>query len=112
MTFGQLWEYVSRLGASGYNVAEQRVTLHRKIAYPLVTIIMVLVAIPFGVTIGRKGAMYGIGLAAILATGYFLLATFFTAAGAAGLVPAILAAWGANIIFGSGALAMILTVRT
>ena len=112
MTFGQLWEYVSRLGASGYNVAEQRVTLHRKIAYPLVTIIMVLVAIPFGVTIGRKGAMYGIGLAAILATGYFLLATFFTAAGAAGLVPAMLAAWGANIIFGSGALAMILSVRT
>jgi lipopolysaccharide export LptBFGC system permease protein LptF len=38
--------------------------------------------------------------------------TFFVAVGAAGLLPPMLAAWGANIIFGAGALYMMFTVRT
>ncbi len=73
---------------------------------------MTLIAVPFGVTIGRKGALYGIGLATILAGGYFLLMTFFVAAGSAGLLPPMLAAWGANIIFGAAAAYMGLAVRT
>jgi LPS export ABC transporter permease LptG/LPS export ABC transporter permease LptF len=112
MNFRELLDYVRRLGASGYNVAEHSVDLHRKLAFPMVTIVMTLLAIPFGVTIGRKGTLYGIGLAAILAGGYFLLMTFFVAVGAAGLLPPMLAAWGANIIFGAGALYMMFTVRT
>lgn len=112
MRYGDLREYVKRLGAGGYNVAEPTVNLHRKIAFPMVTIVMTLLAIPFGVTIGRKGALYGIGLATILAGGYFLLTTFFVAAGSAGLLPPMLAAWAANILFGAGAAYMILTVRT
>lgn len=112
MNFRELLEYVRRLGASGYNVAEHRVDLHRKLAFPMVTIVMTLLAVPFGVTIGRKGTLYGIGLAATLAGGYFLLMTFFVAVGAAGLLPPMLAAWGANIIFGAGALYMMFTVRT
>jgi LPS export ABC transporter permease LptG len=112
MRYGDLREYVKRLGAGGYNVAEPTVNLHRKIAFPMVTIVMTLLAIPFGVTIGRKGALYGIGLATILAGAYFLLTTFFVAAGSAGLLPPMLAAWAANILFGAGAAYMILTVRT
>ncbi len=112
MSFREYRDYVRRLGASGFNVAEQEVDLYRKVAFPAVTVVMTLLAIPFGVTLGRKGALYGIGLATILAAGYFLLMTFFLAVGAAGLMPPMLAAWGANIIFGAGALYMILTVRT
>jgi len=104
--------YVARLGASGFNVTEERVNLHRRLAFPLVTVVMTLLAIPFGVTIGRKGALYGIGLATILAGSYFLLMTFFVAFGSAGLLPPMLAAWGANILFAAGAIYMILTVRT
>jgi len=112
MTFGEYRDYVRRLGASGFDVAEQRVTLHTKLAFPFVTIVMTLLAVPFGVTVGRKGTLYGIGLAAILAVGYFLLMTFFAAAGSAGLLPPVLAAWGANILFGAGAAYLGLTVRT
>lgn len=104
--------YVARLGASGFNVTEERVNLHRRLAFPLVTVVMTLLAIPFGVTIGRKGALYGIGLATILAGSYFLLMTFFVAFGSAGLLPPMLAAWGANILFAAGATYLMLTVRT
>ncbi|HEX5069840.1 MAG TPA: LptF/LptG family permease [Vicinamibacterales bacterium] len=112
MTYFAARAYVARLGASGFNVTEERVNLHRRLAFPLVTVVMTLLAIPFGVTIGRKGALYGIGLATILAGSYFLLMTFFVAFGSAGLLPPMLAAWGANILFAAGATYMILTVRT
>jgi lipopolysaccharide export LptBFGC system permease protein LptF len=112
MTYTELRDYVRRLGASGFNVAEQAVNLQHKLAFPAVTIVMTLLAIPFGVTTGKKGALYGIGLATILASAYFLLLTIFMAIGAAGVLPPALAAWGPNILFGSGALFLMLTVRT
>ena len=112
MNFWELRDYVRRLGDSGFNVAEQRVNLHRKVAFPLVTVVMTLLAIPFGATTGRKGALYGIGLAVVLAGSYFLLMTFFVAVGSASVLPAPLAAWGANLLFAAGALYMMLSVRT
>jgi LPS export ABC transporter permease LptG/LPS export ABC transporter permease LptF len=112
MNFGELREYVRRLGSSGVNVAEQEVQLHRKLAFPAVTLVLTLLAIPFGVTTGKKGALYGIGLAVVLAGAYFLLTTLFMAAGAAGVLPAPLAAWSVNLLFSIGALYLVFTVRT
>ena len=60
------------MSSSGVNLAEQRVNLHRKIAFPLVTLVMTFLAVPFGVTTGKKGTLYGIGLAIVLAFSYFL----------------------------------------
>ena len=40
------------------------------------------------------------------------LLTIFMAIGAAGVLPPALAAWGPNILFGAGALFLMLTVRT
>ncbi len=112
MTYVELRDYVRRLGASGFNVAEQAVDLQHKIAFPAVTIVMTLLAIPFGVTTGKKGAMYGIGLATVLAGAYFLVLTLSLAVGAAGVLPPALAAWAPNLLFGSGAVFLMFTVRT
>jgi len=108
----ELWDYIQRMSASGVNLAEQRVNLHRKLAFPLVTLVMTLLAIPFGVTTGKKGAMYGIGLAIVLAFGYFFLTAFFLAVGTTAVLPAPLAAWAPNILFLAGAVYLMLTVRT
>jgi LPS export ABC transporter permease LptG/LPS export ABC transporter permease LptF len=112
MTYGQLRAYIARLGASGFSVSAQKVDLHRKLAFPLVTLVMTLLGVPFGVSTGRRGALYGIGLALVLAIGYWLLMTVFVAMGAAAVLPASLAAWAANILFLAGALYLVLTVRT
>jgi LPS export ABC transporter permease LptG/LPS export ABC transporter permease LptF len=112
MTFGELKDYITRLSHSGFSVAEQRVSLQNKIAFPLVTLVMTLIGIPFGVTMGRRGALYGIGLAIGLASAYWLLMVLFLAAGAATVLPAGLAAWAANILFATAASVMLLTVRT
>lgn len=112
MSYSELRDYVRRLGASGFNVSEQTVNLYRKIAFPAAAVVMTLLAIPFGVTTGRKGAMYGIGLAIVLAATYFLLQAGFLAAGAAAVLPPALAAWAPNLVFAAGAVFLMLTVKT
>ena len=112
MTLSQLREHIRRLAAGGLSTADQEVKLHTKIAFPVVTLVMTLLGIPFGLTTGRRGAMYGIGLAIVLAFSYWLLAFFFVAAGSAGLLPAGLAAWATNILFLAVAGFLVLTVRT
>ena len=61
MTVGQLRHYVDELSQSGANVVPLRVDLHKKLAFPLVTFVMTLLAVPFGVSTGRRGTLYGIG---------------------------------------------------
>jgi len=112
MTFGELRQHIDRLARSGINLAESRVQLHERLAFPLVACVMTLLGIPFAMTVGRRGALYGVGLAVILAFAYWLLNTIFLAVGQAGLLPAALAAWAANLLFLAGAAYLTLSVRT
>jgi LPS export ABC transporter permease LptG len=112
MNFNDLKAYIATLMASGYNVLEYEVGLHRKIAYPFVAVIMTLIAVPFAVTTGRRGALYGVGVGIVLALVYWTMISVFAAIGAAGLVPPMLAAWAPNLIFGAAAAYLLLTVRT
>ena len=112
MNFGQLRRYIVELKASGYNVLDHEVGLHRKIAFPFVTLVMTLIAVPFAVTTGRRGAMYGIGVGIVLALVYWTMISIFAAFGQGGLIDPMLAAWAPNLIFGAAALYLLLTVRT
>jgi LPS export ABC transporter permease LptF/LPS export ABC transporter permease LptG len=112
MNYAQLKKYITDLKASGYNVLEHEVSLQRKLAYPLVPVIMTLIAVPFAVTTGRRGAMYGIGVGIVLALVYWTTISIFAALGAAGIVPPTLAAWAPNLLFGAAAAYLLLTVRT
>jgi LPS export ABC transporter permease LptG/LPS export ABC transporter permease LptF len=112
MTVTQLGEYVKTIKASGLSSGSFEVELHRKYAMPLMTLIMTLIAIPFGVTTGRRGALYGIGLAIALAFAYQITFTAFGFFGSAELLPAVLAAWAPNLLFLAGASYLLFTVRT
>jgi len=112
MNFGQLRTYIAELRSSGYNVLEHEVGLHRKLAFPFVTIVMTLIAVPFAVTTGRRGAMYGIGVGIVLALVYWTMISVFAAFGIGALIDPVLAAWAPNLIFGAAAAYLLLTVRT
>ncbi len=112
MTFQELRAYIVRLRASGSDVVPFLVALQKKIAFPLVTVIMTLIAVPFAVTTGRRGALVGISLGIGLALGYWIALSVFSALGAGGVLAPALAAWAPNILFGALALYGILTVRT
>ena len=112
MSYEQLNRYIVRLQGSGFRVVPYVVQLQRKIAFPFVTLIMTLLAIPFAVTTGRRGAMYGIGIGIVLAIAYWTMQSVFAAIGSGGAISPLLAAWAPNILFGAAAVFMILTVRT
>src|SRR5688572_8319476 len=112
MNFSQLRVYINELRASGYNVLEHEVGLHRKVAFPFVTLVMTLIAVPFAVTTGRRGAMYGIGVGIVLAMIYWVMISIFAAFGASGVLDPMLAAWAPNLVFGAVAAYLLLTVRT
>jgi LPS export ABC transporter permease LptG len=112
MTVAQLRRAVTELAATGANVVPQRVDLHRKLAFPFVTLVMTLLAVPFGVTTGRRGALYGIGLGIVLALSYWFIMSVFVAIGKAGLLPPVLAAWTPNIIVSAAAIYLLLTAKT
>jgi LPS export ABC transporter permease LptF/LPS export ABC transporter permease LptG len=112
MNFEQLRRYIEELKSSGYTVLEHEVALQRKFAFPLVTLIMTLIAVPFAVTTGKRGALYGIGVGIALALTYWTAISVFAAFGAGGLLAPMLAAWAPNLLFGATAAYLLLTVRT
>ena len=84
----------------------------RRNAFPFVTFIMTLIAVPFAVTVGRGGAMAGIAVGIGLALVYWVSISIFAALGGGGVIAPVLAAWAPNMLFGAGALYLLLTVRT
>lgn len=108
----QLRAHIGDLRQAGYDTTALSVALHRKLAFPFITVIMTLIAIPFGVTTGRKGTLFGIGLGIVLAIAYWVMQSLFAAIGSAGLLPPPLAAWAPNILFAAVAAYLLLTART
>lgn len=112
MSYTQLRDYTAHLQESGLNVLEQQVALARKVSFPFITLIMTLIAVPFAVTIGRSGAMAGIGIGIGLAIVYWTTLSLFAALGAGGMLTPLLSAWAPNLLFGAGAAYLLLTVKT
>ncbi len=112
MTYQELDRYIGDLEASGVDVVALRVALQRKLSFPFVTLILTLIAIPFAVTTGRHGALYGVGIGIVLAIAYWVVISIFAAIGSAGLLTPMLAAWAPNVLFGGSAVFMLLAVRT
>jgi lipopolysaccharide export system permease protein len=112
MTYQELQAHISQLRASGYYVVPYLVQLQRKVAFPFVTLVMTLLAVPFAVTTGRSGAFYGIGVGLVLSLIYWTALSIFGALGAGGWMAPTLAAWAPNILFAAAAAVMLLTVRT
>jgi len=112
MTYSELRQYIVKLRATGSDETPSVVALQTKLAFPLVTVIMTLIAVPFAVTTGRRGALYGIGAGIVIAITYWMLLSVFAAFGQGGRLDPILAAWAPNILFGAAAAYLIFTVRT
>ncbi|MEJ2078468.1 MAG: LptF/LptG family permease [Acidobacteriota bacterium] len=112
MTFSELEHYIQDLQLGGFEVDYLKTELYKKLAFPLVSIIMTLIAVPFSLTMGRKGTLYGIGIGVILGIAYWGAFGVFDVLGSNGLLAPVLAAWGPNIVFGAGATFLLSMVRT
>jgi LPS export ABC transporter permease LptF/LPS export ABC transporter permease LptG len=100
MNYQELRAYIADLQQSGFDVVRLRVQLQKKFAYPLITLVMAILAVPFSLSSGRKGALTGIAVALGVAIVYFVAAGLFEAMGNASQLPASMAAWAPDLIFG------------
>jgi LPS export ABC transporter permease LptG/LPS export ABC transporter permease LptF len=99
MSFNELSAYIRELKQSGLNTIRLRVQLNRKLAYPLITLVMAILAVPFAVSMGRRGSLAGIAIAIGVAIAYFMVDGTFAALGNVDLLPAMLAAWSPDLVF-------------
>jgi LPS export ABC transporter permease LptG/LPS export ABC transporter permease LptF len=100
MNFEQLDRYIADLTQSGLDTMKLRVALWQKLSYPLVAVVMAILAIPFSLSMGRRGSLTGIAVAIGVALTYFVVENLFGALGNVNYLPAALAAWSSDILFG------------
>lgn len=99
MSFRQLSAYIQELRQSGFDTVRLRVELNRKLAYPLITLVMAILAVPFALSMGRRGSLAGIAVAIGVAIAYFVISGIFAAMGDVNMLPAVLAAWSPDVVF-------------
>ncbi len=99
MDWFELRNYIAKLRQSGFDVARFSVQLHKKLSFPLIAPIVILLAIPFSILVGSRGAVGGLALGVGLAVIYWATAALFEAMGGIGQLPPILSAWSPDFIF-------------
>ena len=113
MSFRELRLYIIRLAETGHQVGKYLVQLDSKLSFPLVHVIMALVAIPFALVSPRGGGRgVGIAVAILISVGYWLVHSVAIAFAKAELLPPMLGAWTANIIFAGIGATLFLRART
>jgi len=100
MNFQQLRAYIRDLRQSGFDTMRLRVALWHKLAYPMIAVIMAMLAIPFALSMGRRGSLTGIAVAISVALAYWVVDGLFGAMGNVNYLPAALAAWSPDVLFG------------
>jgi LPS export ABC transporter permease LptG len=112
MNHGELKEYIQELRESGQAVPELEVELYNKIAFPVISLIMALVALPFAFRMGKQGALYGIGLSVFLGMVFLAIFALFTTLGETGALPPVVAVWSPGALFSLLSVYLFLGVRT
>ncbi len=98
--------------ASGVATPELEVELHNKIGYPAVCFVMGMVALPFSFRLGRRGALYGIGIGVVLGMVFLGAFAFSRTLGETAALPPVLAVWSPGIAFTILAIYLFLDVET
>jgi LPS export ABC transporter permease LptF/LPS export ABC transporter permease LptG len=99
MNYEQLSRYIHDLQQSGFEVVRLRVQLQKKLAFPVITFVMALLAIPFSLSAGKRGAVAGVATAIGIAAVYSVVSGLFEAMGNISQLPPVLAAWSPDVIF-------------
>jgi LPS export ABC transporter permease LptF/LPS export ABC transporter permease LptG len=99
MSWRALERYIEALHKAGFDVANLTVQWHVKLAFPLIAPISMLLAFPFALLVGTRGAVGGVALGVAIGIVYWTAARLLEAMGGVGQLPPFLAAWSTDITF-------------
>ena len=104
MSFKDLSNYIHNFSNASPDIIHRlRVDLHQKISLPFTSLVIILISAAFAIKIKRRGkfaAIIGMGTGIIVGFIYYVLMATCIALGKGGIMPPILSAHLANIIFG------------
>jgi len=112
MSYTELDQYIQELEERDFDTVRFKVDLNYKVSFPLASLVMTLLGIPFAFSMGKRGALVGIGLSIVIAMIYWGGIGIFKSLGYLNYLNAFLAAWGANLIFGLIGLYLLFTLKT
>ena len=100
MSAHELWSYITQAESTGTDLSKLWVMFHLKLAVPWACVIMAVLGAGFGASRrGRSGGGVGFGISVVMVFGYYVVMSLCRALGESGIMPAVLAGWGPNIIF-------------
>ena len=99
MSWPQLSRYIDGLHRAGFDVSALTVQWHRKLAFPLIAPISMLLAFPFAFLVGTRGAVGGVAIGVGIGIVYWLGSDLLGAMGSVGQLPPLVAGWSPDIIF-------------
>jgi lipopolysaccharide export system permease protein len=114
MGYMELRTYIKKIQAEGYDATRYLVDMHGKVAFTLVSMILVIIGISFSLMKSERsgGIMQSIGVGIVIGFSYWIVHAFAMSLGRSGTIPPILSAWIANLILGSVSITMYLRVKT
>jgi lipopolysaccharide export system permease protein len=99
-SFFDLQKQIGDMKSKGIDATAYEVDLQSKLALPLISPLMILLAVPFAVRRRVSGGMaLSFGMAMLIGFGYWVLAAFCISLGQSGALPVGLAAWLPNGVF-------------
>jgi LPS export ABC transporter permease LptG/LPS export ABC transporter permease LptF len=112
MNYLELQSYIDDLQKRGFDTVQLRVQLYKKFSVPLFAFIMAMISVPFGFLVGNRGAMAGIGVSIAIAMAYWGIDKFFEQIGNVNHLPATVAAWAPDALFGLAGAYLLLRMRS
>ena len=99
MSYAELKEYIDIMKRTGGPYLREAIDLKVKIAYPLTSVMVVLLSIPFAANPKRGGIALSFAIGALISLTYFVLFRVLQSAGYNEKIPEDLAVWGINGLF-------------
>ena len=112
MSAWELRRYIDELSQSGFDVVRLSVQFYRKFSFPLIALLVTLIAIPFSLIEASKGLVAGVALSMGIAIAYWSLSSLLEEMGNLHQLPPALAAWSPDILFALCGAYLLLRVRT
>jgi lipopolysaccharide export system permease protein len=99
MSYWQLKRFAEKVSSEGYDATRHFVDLNVKLSFPFVVIALVLIGTPIALWRRKGGTPLAVFIGLLLCFVYLLALGVSRSLGLAGILPPLLSAWLANVLF-------------
>jgi lipopolysaccharide export system permease protein len=99
MSYWQLKRYAAMVGREGYNNTRYLVDMHIKVAFPFITMVLLMIGMPLTLNLKRGGTPLAVSVGMAVSFLYLFTMGISRSLGLSGVLSPLLSAWLANLVF-------------